>query len=142
MSDFFFKNFSFTYVSRSTKIFLVVLDVFESAKTPIQNGSKFYLVTVLTMHCWPFLCYVLRKPLINPYHCQPFPYYFFTNPFEKTECPHPPTHPPKSADVIYGWYLSRLENLQSQVNLFNVAIQRAFLGQQFATVRTNYAFNI
>jgi len=38
--------------------------------------------------------------------------------------------------------LSRLENLQSQVNLFNVAIQRAFLGQQFATVRTNYAFNI
>ena len=33
---FVFKNFSFTYVSRSTKIFLIVLDVFESAKQKIH----------------------------------------------------------------------------------------------------------
>ena len=112
--------------------------VSQNSKTPIPNGSNFYSVTVLTMHFWPFLCYVLLKPL-DKAECPTFashsPIISLQNPLKKT-------YPPKSADVLYGWYLSRLENLQSQVNLFNVAIQRAFLGQQFATVRTNYAFNI
>ena len=35
-----------------------------------------------------------------------------------------------------------LEDLQSQMYLFNVPIQSAFLGQEFATVRANHTFDL